>query len=404
MTSQRRILRYGISAIAAVLLLAPPAGATSRSGTWKVVPTPNPGSQTVSDITLGAISAASGADAWAVGIDQLGSFRHPLVEHWDGRRWRAMRVPEPVDRQSWFNGVLDLGPADAWAVGESSSPTAENQDNQTFVEHWDGTTWSVIPSPNPVVGGASGDQLEAIAGTGPTDLWAVGWVHDDPKKENVLLFEHFDGTAWKAVPTPSPPGAEQFGTDIAAIARDDVWAVGNEALEKTLAAHWDGMRWSIVPTPSLDDGVAPINALTGVTAAAPNDVWASGYEGNVNNENFMEPYVLHWDGLQWALQTTPNRAGEGSRLNATTALSATDVWAVGQSQGLDGSIRTLTERFDGTSWTIVPSPSPGSVGGLPVNSLDGVADLGGGLLLAVGAQEIPGQCCLRTLALETRTG
>jgi hypothetical protein len=386
------------------LLLASPAGATTGTGIWKVVPTPNPGGSRVSDITFSAVSAASATDAWAVGIDQFGAYRHPLVERWDGSHWRAVRVPEPTDRQSWFNGVLDLSPTDAWAVGESTSPTADNQDQRTFVEHWDGTAWSIVPSPSPVVGGASGDVLQGIAGTGPADLWATGWVHDDPNNENVLLFEHFDGTAWKALPTPSPPGAEQFGAAITAVASDDVWAVGSNALQTTLAAHWNGRRWSIIPTPSLHDGISPLNALTGVSAVAANDVWASGYEGNVNNQNFMKPYVLHWDGAAWSLVLTPNLGGEGSRLNAATAPSATDVWAVGQTQELDGSILTLTERFDGTTWSVVPSPDPGSVGGLVVNSLSGVAGAGGGVLYAVGAQEISGQCCLRTLALRTNRG
>src|SRR6202011_4093773 len=107
---------------------------------------------------------------------------------------------------------------------------------------------------------------------------------------------------------------------------------------------------------------------------------------------------LHWDGKKWTLGLTPNSGGEGSRLNATLALSANDVWAVGQTQQNNGSILTLTQRFDGTKWTVVPSPSPGRVGELVNSSLDAVASAGGGVLFAVGAQEIPKQCCLRTLA------
>jgi len=387
------------------MVLAPfasPAAAAPAASIWSVVPSPNPGGQQVSDITFAAVSAATATDAWAVGIDQLGAFRHPLVEHWDGTRWRATHVPEPLNRQSWFNGVLDLGPTNAWAVGESSSPQADNLKQRTLIEHWDGTTWSIVPSPNPTVGGNASDVLSGIAGVGPTDLWATGWALDAQATMISMVFEHYDGTAWKAVPSPSPPGSNQFGLAIAAVATNDVWAVGNEASEVTLAAHWDGTRWSIVPTPSLHDGISPLNSLTGVTAVSSTDVWASGYEGNVNNQNFMEPYVLHWDGSTWSLVLTPNLGGEGSRLNATTALSSTDVWAVGQTQELNGHILTFTEQFDGTTWATVPSPSPG--GSFPVDSLDGVAGAGGGNVIAVGAQEIPGQCCLRTLVLQTLTG
>jgi hypothetical protein len=93
-----------------------------------------------------------------------------------------------------------------------------------------------------------------------------------------------------------------------------------------------------------------------------------------------------------------------ARLNATVALSAIDVWAVGQRQELNGGIITLTQRFDGTAWTTVPSPNPGGVGDLIVNSLDAAASAQDGRLTAAGSQEIPGQCCLRTRALMTTRG
>jgi len=53
---------------------------------------------------------------------------------------------------------------------------------------------------------------------------------------------------------------------------------------------------------------------------------------------------------------------------------------------------------------VVPSPAPGSSGRIPDDSLDGAASLGGGLVFAVGARDIPGQCCLRTLGLKTSAG
>ena len=260
----------------AAVVLASLASPASAATVWKVLPTPNPGGQNVSDITLSAVSSSSPTDTWAVGIDQIGAFRVPLAEHWNGTQWQAVPAPAPSGRQAWLNGVVDLGPGNAWAVGESSAAQGTNLSVRTLIEHWDGASWTIVPSPNPVVGGASGDQLNAVAAIGPNNIWAAGSVHNDPAQENVLLFEHFDGTAWKAVPTPSRPGSEHFASGITAISSNDVWAVGNDSLLTTLAAHWDGTRWSIVSTPSLHDGINPINSLTGVTAVAADDVWASG--------------------------------------------------------------------------------------------------------------------------------
>jgi len=196
----------------------------------------------------------------------------------------------------------------------------------------------------------------------------------------------------------------------------DVWVVGTVREPNPTAnfiAHWDGKSWHVVPAPCLTGqtvetscslGSVDTNQLSGVTALSPTNIWASGTEGNVNNQNFNIPYVLHWNGSAWALVKTPNRGGEGSLLNGITALSATDIWAVGQTQQLNGAIMPMTDQFNGTSWTVVPSPVPGSSGRIPDDSLDGAASLSGGLVFAVGARDIPGQCCLRTLGLKTSAG
>jgi hypothetical protein len=140
------------------------------------------------------------------------------------------------------------------------------------------------------------------------------------------------------------------------------------------------------------------NELTGVTAVAANNVWASGFE--TENSNLHVPYVLHWNGTTWTLIKTPNpgtgQSGAGSSLFAITALSASDVWAVGHSQNGNGTLTTLTEQFNGSTWSVVPSPNPGLLG---VDSLLGIAGAGGTQLFAVGSDEQSGQCCLRTLAL-----
>lgn len=91
-------------------------------------------------------------------------------------------------------------------------------------------------------------------------------------------------------------------------------------------------------------------------------------------------------------------------LNGITALGADDIWAVGQTQSLNGAIKPLTEQVNGSTWSPVASPAPGSSGTLPGDSLAGVASPGGGLVIAAGARNIPGQCCLRALGLKTTSG
>ena len=56
-----------------------------------------------------------------------------------------------------------LAANDAWAVGHVN--------DQTLTIHWNGTAWSIIPSPNP---GISFNNLAAVAAIAPNDVWAVG--------------------------------------------------------------------------------------------------------------------------------------------------------------------------------------------------------------------------------------
>lgn len=94
-------------------------------------------------------------------------------------------------------------------------------------------------------------------------------------------------------------------------------------------------------------------------------------------------------------------ATAGSSLFAIRALSASDIWVVGHSQNGNGTITTLTEKFNGSKWLVVGSPNPGLLG---VDSLFGIAGAGGGQLFAVGSDEQSGQCCIRTLALQNAAG
>jgi hypothetical protein len=162
----------------------------------------------------------------------------------------------------------------------------------------------------------------------------------------------------------------------------------------------------LTPTPNITTAGDAQNELTGVSAHGPNDVWASAFADNVNGENLAEPYLVHWTGKSWVIVKVPNpnSKAEGSRFNAVDVLSAGDVWAVGQTQKNNGSILSLTEQYNGSVWTVVPSPDPGMNGKLFNNSLDAVGGAGGRNLIALGARETTGQCCLRTLGLETSQG
>ena len=83
--------------------------------------------------------------------------------------------------------------------------------------------WSVVPSP---LLGTNDNSLGAVAGSSPSDVWAVGNFLPDTASSNqdatLSLTDHFDGTTWTAV--PSPNGGPNFNTlfGVAAMATQNV--------------------------------------------------------------------------------------------------------------------------------------------------------------------------------------
>ena len=387
------------------------AGGAATGSIWKVEATVNPQgtAPNPTNSTLGSVSATGPGEAWAAGTfaDQQ-ALDHPLAEHRSGSTWTRVPVPQPAGQQALLNAVDDLSPGDAWAVGTSfSGGVGATPGGLTLIEHWNGTSWSIVPSPNPAAGvPGDADVLTAISGTGPGDLWAAGWDNNAATDTISLLFEHWNGSTWTAATSPTPLMSAQFATAITAVSPGNVWAVGTDETREsqTLSAHWNGTAWSIVPTPNITHAGNAQNMLTGVSSDGAGNVWASGLADNVNGQNLRVPYVLHWTGAQWVMTKVPNLGTEGSRLNGIQVLSPADAWAVGQTQESNGAILTLTERYNGSAWTIVPSPDPGSLANLSDNSLAAVTTAGAGNLVAVGARETPGQAVLRTLALATTQG
>jgi hypothetical protein len=359
--------------------------ANPQTTPWLVVPSQDPSSK-VTDLPLDAVSASSATDAWAVG-----SFpdvtTEPTGEHWDGEAWTFATFAAGPGTPSSLSGVDDLSPTDAWVVGSSAS--------RTLIEHWDGTSWTVVPSPDPETGPGAFDELDAVSGTNPDDIWAVGTFSDG--NFAALLFLHWNGTLWTFFAPPSESGI-QFGTGVTVVSSDDAWAVGDQGGSGTVSAHFNGKRWSMVSTPILQVKDAD-NELTGVTNVGADDIWASGYEDE-DDINFRTPYVLHWTGAAWTLVKVPNVGAEGSLVEGVTALSASDVWAAGATFQSDGGELTLSERFNGRTWSIVPSLDPGQLASLPNSTFEGIAATGTTTLFTVGSQEIPGRCCALPLAEE----
>src|SRR5262249_15054130 len=141
-------------------------------------------------------------------------------------------------------------------------------------------------------------RLDGVAVLSRCDAWAVGWWR--PGTTAMTLAERWNGRVWKKVPSPTPAGSTQAELlGVSAVSGRNIWAVGtyfDAAGAFTLIEHWDGTAWSQVasPTPGGAGGEASA-ALSSVAAASPKDVWAVGSYADLLDHNTQKTLIEHWD-------------------------------------------------------------------------------------------------------------
>jgi hypothetical protein len=308
--------------------------------------------------TMSARAAAVGA-ALAIGILTAG----PALA---AGGWTIVAAP-PTGQDAELYGVATTSDSDAWAVGYSNAaPNGLNA--KPVIDHWNGSAWSQAAAPST---GYSTNTLAAVSASSTSDAWAVGYSEPRRYTFDPLAFQ-WNGTAWSVSSSFASALADQLGVGVADISPTDAYAIGGHlgSAHNGLVARWNGTTWTqlTVPLPSNDNLPSDLYAIS---ADSASDVWIVGtYELEVNSSDYAEEtYSLHWNGSTWSIVPMPLEPGTNPDFeyvfNAVKADSPTDVWAVGESSNAEsGSAATLIEHYNGTQWSIVSSPSPGSGAGL----------------------------------------
>ena len=363
---RRPSFRSGAGLLMLLLVAGGIAATASAFSGWTVASSPSPA--TYGSI-VNAVAARSATDAWAVGVGEWATSNRTLAEHWNGSSWTVVPTPNPAgacqDGNIQWTGnrlkaVAAVAANDAWAVGHTCYTA------KTLVEHWNGAAWSIVASPS-FTTGADGVQnsLNGVAAVSSANAWAVGF-HTAANGALVTLVEHWNGTAWSVVASPSPSSTANVLNGVAATGPSDVWAVGyqNGAARAPLIEHFNGTSWTVVATPPRPAG----SVLNAVTALAPNNAWAVGSTPATSGAPLT--LVEHWNGSAWSVVPSPNLSttyGSENVLSGVAALAANDVWAVGEFQNQSTNYhqqRTLTLHWNGSAWSVVASPTPGHTGQL----------------------------------------
>ncbi len=311
--------------LGAVGLPTPTAGAAVPEG-WYVGTVPGTG---LDDILLGS-TCANALSCWAVGVsiqfNGSGGYS-PLAETWNGSTWTRVASPVPASEGGAFFGVSCLNGSDCWAVGTvldesggSGNPTA------TLAEHWDGSAWSTVSTPTPTGNGVAGAILQSVSCTSSSSCVAVGYSTDSNGENLNALAEQ-----WNGHDLVHPPERRH---------RADLRPTGDGAVPWRRRLLGGRRRRTLPAEPQLPSHLSR----------------RSGDQG----------LIEHWDGTAWSVVpsvTAPSPSG--GYLNGLECVDATDCWASGattDSTGMASGI--LMQHWDGSSWTdvsaSVPEPDPGT--------------------------------------------
>jgi hypothetical protein len=388
-------------------------GAAAWNGTrWRAFPILNPCGEETRGFTR--VSCVSRSMCLAVGAVLVGDNKTDatMSEKWDGRTWQALDTPAP-GVESDLSDVSCLTATFCLAVGAAtfmisppcssgSCTVALTWNGSTWQQAgtpadgslsavscvsaasciavsrsqamaWDGTDWTQLTLAQPATAGMS---LPAIACRSGTGCMAVGGYRT-PDGAVLPLAEQWNGSIWRVRRTPGPGDAFNGLSGVSCASVTRCMAVGNRIngsdVQVTLAERWDGRRWLVLPTPNPGPR---LNVLTGVSCPAAANCMAVGYYFDAAGSR--QALAEQWNGVSWTTLAIPH----DGVLTAVSCPAVSSCMAVGSYLSLSTArTHTLTAAWDGTAWTVQPSPD---VRGGLFSEFTGVSCTGGSNCIAVG--------------------
>jgi hypothetical protein len=308
---------------------------------------------------LAAVTSTSSSDAWAVGFFTTNSGEDKsLVLHWNGSSWSKVPSPNPGGNAgTYLTGVTQASPSDRlWAVGYYGTAVGV----RGLFMYWDpvASAWVIQGST------AVRDQahLTGVVSDTSSDAWAVGYNN----QHDTTLTYRWTGSAWAKERSPNPGiGYNDYLNGAAVTSSANAWAVGSyastSATDATLVFRWNGSSWSKVKgVPSPGRTSFPHAFLSGASAASATNAWSVGYDlADVADDD--HGVALHWNGSGWVNSRPPNPA-TSDVLRGVVATSASNAWAVGFDCPDGGNCgagpgsaaaSVLILRWNGSSWATV---------------------------------------------------
>jgi hypothetical protein len=263
--------------------------------------------------------------------------------------WKLLDVPAIPD------GGFTVAHASAISAKQAVFTTQGDRTSATLTS--DGKSVKLLPKQIPHAATAPGGAWETTF-----DSTSSGWAHYEFRYgggygSGVPVFARWYGGRWTFVPAATSPDAAATRPKLQAIdsvSPSAAWAVGNYSTQSEDSAgaaiqQWNGRVWKNVDHPALTRADATLNA---VSARSRDDVWAVGRQST--GDGRLASLILHYDGKTWT--ELPGVSGVLAELSSVSARASDDVWAVGWERK-SSAFAPAALHWDGKSWSAATTPS-----------------------------------------------
>jgi hypothetical protein len=335
--------RFPIASVVAAAAVVLAATVGSAASGWVVVSSPNNG-------TLLSVSCTSATSCMGVGRFYSG-YVTLAADTWNGSTWTATN-PTHRGQESTLSSVSCTNSSTCMAVGYYIDGP-----QHTLAETWNGSAWAAVATPNKISN--QNNALNSVSCTSPTDCVAVGYYFygsSSGLNASVLaLVESWNGSAWSIVAAPTRSNSSTLNSvsctsSIRCVAVGDYWTTGSP-LARTLVESWNGAAWTVVASPNIatatwENYLYSVSCTSSTQCVAVGALWITN---GVNNSS--RTLVESWNGSKWSIIPSPNQ-GSFPELNSVSCVKSNRCVAVGD----------LIETWNGNAWSITPSPATGFQG------------------------------------------
>jgi hypothetical protein len=227
-----------------------------------------------------------------------------------------------------------------------------NTQNQTLIEQWNGSTWSVDPSPDAPVGTLWTSELNSVSCTSVSFCMAVGYGNNATNDQT--LIGQWDGTYWNLVTSPSVASKNNYLQGVSCFNANFCQAVGyyyTGTYDSVLIDAWGGASWTQTSTHTVtyNTSLTKNNFLRGVSCPSATFCMAAGYAmgGSLVNVSLTEAD----NSGTWGIVASANVAGDNNHLYGISCTGSTFCMAAG-AYVASSNAYTLIDAYNSGTWTV----------------------------------------------------